>query len=211
MNILIIDRQRLFAEGLRSLLNIQEGIENVYLYHEENEERYMPSTDNIDLVICDPSFPEGLDIINKVEKKIMKPGVLVLSDISDASVVRQTLKMGVLAFISKDVSQEELMEGIAEAYAGRKFISKKLRTYFFNSLINDKEETVSEISLKEREVLMALCEGSTVREISEKMGLRIHTINYYQRSLMKKINVDRTFDLIMFAIKKGIYVYEKSF
>lgn len=211
MNILIIDGQRLFAEGLKNILTAHKWIKNVYLCCNKKEEIDASFVEPVDLVICDLNFSKGLEVINEIKKKLDKPKLLVLSGITDVRVIRQTLKMGVHGFISKNTAIEELMEGIEEVYAGRKFIGKNLRTVLINNLINEEEDLVSDISVKEKEVLVALCEGNTVKEIGLKMGLSTHTINYYQRSLMKKLQVSRTLDLIMFAIKKGIYVYEKDF
>lgn len=79
-----------------------------------------------------------------------------------------------------------------------------------NTLINGEDDTVSGINAKEKEVLIALCEGKTTKEIGIKMGISAHTINYYQRSLMKKLQVSRTLDLILYAVKTGIYVCEND-
>lgn len=211
MNILIIDEQRLFAEGLKNMLKVQQRVTNVYLCSDEQKAADIYTDDNIDLVICDITYPVGLDVISEARKKIKKSKLLVLSGTTNPGMIKQALKMGAHAFVSKNTTIDELMEGITEAFAGRKFISKNIRSVLINALINKEDDQVSSISAKEKEVLIALCEGKTIKEIGVKMRISAHTISYYQRSMMKKIQVSRTLDLILYAVKKGIYVYERDF
>lgn len=209
MNILIIDEQRLFAEGLKNMLKIQSRITNVYLYNNKHSEMDFYLYENVDLVIFDIYLPEGLSIISEIRKKIKKPMLLVLSGLTNPGVVKKAIKMGAHAFVSKNSTMEELMEGIEEISTGKIFISSGIRGVIVNTLINGEKDDVDSIKAKEKEILIALYKGNTIKEISIEMGLSTYTINYYLRNMMKKIKVSRTLDLILYALKKGIYSYDQ--
>jgi DNA-binding NarL/FixJ family response regulator len=54
-------------------------------------------------------------------------------------------------------------------------------------------------------VLKLICSGKTIKEVANEMHLSYHTVKSYHKNIMKKFKVNRTFDLIVFAMKNGFY------
>jgi DNA-binding NarL/FixJ family response regulator len=211
MNILLIDGHRLFSEGLKNVLIDLPEIDKVYITNElcYKIEPYLAS---IDLVICDMNEPRmtGFDIINTVRTGFKENiPIMVLSGHTDLHTIKQSIRLGANAFISKSTDLAELIEAIYAVRAGKRFISKSLRVNLLNSLYT--EETMGyQLSGREREVLHELCSGRTVKAIASEMGLSTHTIQYYQRNLMRKLKVSRTVDLVMYAVRNGLYTATSS-
>ena len=206
MNILLIDGHRLFSEGLRNVLINLPEIDKVYI---SNELCYKmePYLDTIDMVICDMNEPKmtGFTVIDTVRNSFKENiPILVLSGFTDLQTIKQAIRLGANGFISKSTDLSELIEAIYAIRAGKRFISKSLRVNLLNSLYT--EETMGyHLSAREQEVLQELCSGRTVKDIAIEMGLSTHTIQYYQRNLMRKLKVSRTVDLIMYAVRNGLY------
>lgn len=206
MNILLIDGYRLFSEGLRNALMHLPEIKKVYISNElcYKMEPYLAS---IDIVICDMNEPKmtGFGIIDTVRSSFKEHiPIIVLSGITDLQTIKQAIRLGANAFISKNTDLAELIEGIYAVHSGKRFISKSLRVNLLNSLYT--EETLGyHLSAREQGVLQELCSGRTVKDIAAEMGLSHHTIQYYQRNLMRKLKVSRTVDLIMYAVRNGLY------
>lgn len=207
MNILLIDGYRLFSEGLRTNLLKLPDVNTVYI---SNELCYKtePYLDIIDLVICDMNEPRmsGFRIIDTVRHHLGKRvNIIVLSGTNDLASVKQAVKNGADAFLSKNTGLDELTEAIYTVNSGNRFISRSLRESLTRML--EREETgETRLSGREQEVLQELCAGNTVKDIAAAMGLSTHTIHYYQRSLMRKFKVSRTVDIIVYAVKNGLYV-----
>lgn len=207
MNILLVDSQKLFSEGLRTILLKSEGVTSVHI---SNDHGFIDDTQalNIDMVICDMNTPKqgGFKIIDQIRNSFKKNiHIIVLSAITDIPSIRQAIRLGANGYISKDTNVDELMEGIYEVQDGRRYISRKLRTSLMNNMIME-DTIVHHLSRREKEVLSEICEGQTIKEIGFKMGLSPNTVQYYQRNLMKKVKVSRTIDLIIYAIQHGLYV-----
>ena len=65
-----------------------------------------------------------------------------------------------------------------------------------------------QISKKERQVLQLVAEGKKTKDIAQKMGVTIKTIESHRRNIMKKLNIFSIAGLTKFAIKEGIVFLE---
>lgn len=207
MNILIIDDHQLFANTLRNLLLTKQGVKEVFLCTDGNYnyESYLSKTD---LIICDLVIPDqnGLKIIEHIRKalKINTP-IIILSAISDSPTIRQSMRLQANAFVSKNVTPEELLEAIDAVLAKKQYISKNLRDGLINTMFVE-DQIIYHLSPREKEVLQEICHGSSIKEIAHKMKLSSNTVQSYHRNVMKKLKVSRIADLIVYAIKHGLYV-----
>ncbi|WP_157486823.1 response regulator transcription factor [Dyadobacter alkalitolerans] len=74
-----------------------------------------------------------------------------------------------------------------------------------NSVLDD-EQAVLHLSPRETETLQRICRGQTIKEIAFELSLSIHTVRYYYRSVMDKLKIRRTADLIVLAMQHGLYI-----
>lgn len=207
MNILLIDSQELFSEGLKKLLLQCDDVASVHIGSTSSCIDDV-ATFNIDMVICDMNTHNqgAFRIIDEIRGSFkQKIHIIILSAITDMQTVRQAIRTGANGYISKDTNMDELMQGIYEVQDGKRYISRKLRTMLMNNMIHE-DQVVHHLSRREKEVLREICTGQTIKEIGYKMGLSPNTVQYYQRNLMKKLKVSRTIDLIIYAIQHGLYV-----
>jgi DNA-binding CsgD family transcriptional regulator len=60
------------------------------------------------------------------------------------------------------------------------------------------------ITRRELEILEHIVKGLSDRQISEKIGITIHTVNAYRKSLLKKLNANNVASLVRIAILKDM-------
>lgn len=78
------------------------------------------------------------------------------------------------------------------------------RKEFFDAYINEyDEEEEALFSGRELDVLKLLSKGMSSAKISEKLFISINTVNTHRKNLMRKANVNKSIDLISFAIDNG--------
>jgi two-component system invasion response regulator UvrY len=87
---------------------------------------------------------------------------------------------------------------------GGQFISPALEKSLIKSIFTE-DQHVFHLSPREKEVLSLVCSGRTIKEMAYDMALSAHTVQTYQKKIMKKFKVNRTADLIVFAIQNGLY------
>ncbi|HWV31141.1 MAG TPA: response regulator transcription factor [Dyadobacter sp.] len=210
MNIVLVDENLLLADALQNLLKLLPDIETVEAYTDGkdflSERRDTPPDILVmDLALNGQNGLELLDVCRSTLPREMK--VIVLSAVTDAQTVKHTIRRGANSFLSKSTLFEEFKESIFQVRSGKQYIGKAIRDTLINSVFTD-EEVVMHLSPREKEVLQKVCGGHTIKEIAYELKLSAHTVQYYHRSVMDKLKVRRTTDLIVYAMQHGLYIPE---
>ncbi len=204
MNIAIIDDHKLLTDAIRFALKDYElsVFNDPVCFLDATRQGFKP-----DIIITDLLMPQmsGIDLIEAIRKDKENPArIIVLSSVNDAQTIRHCLRKGANAYVSKDASLSELPDAIREVAGGNEFISFNLQKTLIKSMLTE-DQYVYHLSPREKEVLQMICQGNTIKEIAYEMQLSAHTVQTYQKKIMKKFKVNRTADLIVFAIQNGLY------
>jgi len=169
---------------------------------EENHKAFVP-----DIIISDILMKgmSGIDLLPEVSKLFgEKCKVILLSSITDIYTIKDAFKRGASGYVSKDARTEELLEAMEKVSAGEQFINRSLKDKLFKHVLIEDEVTL-ELTPREKEVMLKICQGKTPKEISYELKLSVYTVQQYIGNVMHKFKVNRTTDLVVFAIQKGLY------
>lgn len=208
MNISIIDDHVLMAQSVKRLLQEANSDDEIRTYQDpidflDNDFK----TWEPDIVITDLLMPnmDGLEMIGKVKEILTKDTkFILLTSLHDIQTLQTALRRGVSAYLTKDASEEEVLEAVEAAKEGKRYMNKSIQDKLLSHMFLNDEEVVYHISPQEKEVLKRICDGSTPKEIAYNMQLSINTIQSYIKNLLRKFKVNRTADLIVFATKNGL-------
>ncbi|GGH34320.1 LuxR C-terminal-related transcriptional regulator [Dyadobacter endophyticus] len=208
MNIVLVDEQLLLADALQSLLRMLPEVQAVETYIDGKHFLSERSTTPPDILVMDLALNglnglELLDVCRSTLPREMK--VIVLSTVTDVQTIKHTVRRGANGFLSKSTPFEEFKESIFQVALGKQYISRGIRDSLINSVFTE-EEVVMHLSPREKEVLQKVCGGHTIKEIAYELKLSAHTVQYYHRSVMDKLKVRRTTDLIVYAMQHGLYI-----
>lgn len=164
-----------------------------------------------DIILTDLSMPglSGIELIEayvQYKKKYALPDlkIIVLSSVGDPQTIRTIMRGGAQGYLSKEAGIEELATAIQKVKEGNNYIEQDLRSRMIDNMIAEDEINLV-LSPREKELLAQICRGLTISEAADMLGLSVNTAKSYQKNIMRKFNVNRTADLILFAIKKGLY------
>ena len=209
MNIVLVEELVLLAGALQNWLRQIPGIDDVATYTDgkdflKDDSRNSPDVLIIDWMINSMTGMELLDLARATLPKETK--IIVLSTVTDVQTIKHAIRRGANGFLSKtSTSLEEFKESIEQVNAGKQYIGKGIRDTLINSVFTD-EQVVLHLSPREKEVLQKVCSGRTIKEIAYDLKLSAHTVQYYHRSVMEKLKVKRTTDLIVYAMQHGLYI-----
>ena len=61
-----------------------------------------------------------------------------------------------------------------------------------------------EFSEREREIILACRDGLLCKEIADRLGITVNTVNYHKKNIFSKLGINNTMEMVQYALKKGI-------
>lgn len=168
-----------------------------------------------DLVLMDIDMPRmnGLTAADTLRKENPKIKVLVLSMHSDTDNVLRILQSGARGFVLKQAPTDDLIRAIESVTSGETFFSPDVARVAINQFVRGGSEgsQTTQVSNREREVLIAIAEGLSNKEIACRLGVGVRTIETHRERIMRKLNIHSVAGLTKFAISKGLVPLQKDF
>ena len=204
----IADDQRLFANGLARIISLQTDMEVIGEAHTGEEAITLCLKEEPDIVLMDLSMPGmgGVSATRKILSLLPRTRVLILTVHTDDVHVFQGIKAGAQGYILKDCTPEELARAIHTVHAGETIMSqdiaKKMLTTFES--IRSNTEITPGLTERELEVIKALAQGKSNKEIARALDISEKTVRNHTSNIYNKLHIfDRT-QAVIYAIRQGI-------
>jgi DNA-binding NarL/FixJ family response regulator len=169
-------------------------------------DRYIPL--NPDIILMDISMPvmDGIDASRRALEINPDLKIITLSMYGDQEYYTRMLEIGVKGFVLKDSDIQEVKAAITSVAEGGNYFSQQLLR---GLILERKEIETSELSdeqLSEREleVLIEICQGLSNNEIAEKLFISKRTVEKHRANVLFKTNCKNTASLVVYAIRNHI-------
>ena len=210
IKIAIVDDHEMFRDGLKLVISQIDQFE--VLFDAANGTDFLDKLkkETPDVVLMDINMP-GLNGIETTDKAIkMHPDIkiIALSMHDKEGYYMQMIKAGVKGYILKKSGKYELENAINEVFKGGNYFSPEIMRKFSFQLLQPEQNTYNQLTKREKEVLLKVCEGHTSAQISEELFISPKTVEVHRTNIFNKINVKNTAELIVWAIKNGIYIID---
>lgn len=213
--VIIIDENRLFAEGVKYILMENNKVTDVHLL--SIQEATFQVIQNLEpkFVLIDDSI--SINFI-KLIKNIEDLKIIMLTTEPKYDYVQTLLNLGVHGYLLKDISINTLYECIDVVEKGESYIHYKLSNMLLNTYPtkrNSHNETLSEsltdanfsahhfLTKRECEVLQLLSEGLSNRLIGQELSISEATVKQHISRMFNKLEVNDRLSLVLKAIKHG--------
>lgn len=167
-----------------------------------------------DVVLMDIDMPllNGLTAADILRKENPAVKVLILSMHNDSEYVMRILQSGARGYVLKQAPTEELFKAIETIYSGETYFSHDVARLALNQFVRGPGEGphTGQISAREREVLIAIAEGLSNKEIACRLGVGVRTVETHRERIMRKLNIHSIAGLTKFAIAKGLVPLQRD-
>lgn len=165
------------------------------------------------LLICDLSLPtmHGFDVIKTLREKQPAIRILVLTSRSDATLPAQIAALGVQGYVDKTKPLPTLLEAIKEVAGGGIYFAAKGAA---PEPLQQPEHGptphlpvvpgADPLSPREIEVAKMVAEGNASKEIADKLGLSVRTVEKHRANIMDKSGVRDVASLTRYCIHYGL-------
>ena len=203
-NLLIVDDHRIIAEGISKILEAEKTINEIHTANDGSEAVDKVIKNDIDCVIMDINMPvlNGLEATKLIKQQKPSVKIIVVSMLSDVSIVNKMMKAGADAFINKDTGKTELLKAISKVMQGEKYISPQISNNLFTHLTNrnvNKENTEKHLTPRELEIIRYIADGLTNHEIAAKLFLSSVTVDTHRKNMLAKLQLKNTASLVKYA------------
>ncbi len=209
ITVLICDDHALFREGVKTVLSAQPDIEVVGEASDGKEAVERAIRLGPDVVLMDISMPmlKGFEAVRRIRKGCPDVKVLILTVYDDEDMVARCLDAGAAGYVLKDSPPLQLVYAIQTVYRGEQFLSPKVLTGVVRQYISqpaDFKGGYELLSDREREILVLLAEGQSLKDIATQLNLSVKTVDAHKVNLMRKLDLHDRSELIRYAIRKRL-------
>lgn len=204
--IIIVDDHQLILDGLLSMLNSIPDIEVVGTGHNGIDAIRLVETLKVDVVLMDIDMPEmdGIEAAKMLISSYTDLKVIMLTMHDEKAIIRKLMELGVHGYLLKNSGQNEITLAIEKVKSGDKYFSQDVTLSLASPDIQKDESNLSELSSREREILILIAEGNSNKLIGEKLFISPRTVEKHRSHIMDKLNADKVTDLVRIAMRAGL-------
>ncbi len=204
IRVALVDDHHLIREGLRMVLQGEQGFEIVGEAADHASAVDLVVTHRPDVLVLDLTFPEGdaMPLLRTLRARQPDLRVVVLTMHSDPETVRQALAAGAAGYMIKGAPSRELVEAIRAVARGDRYLHSSVT----NAVVEDSIRWLEAgtMSAREREVLSLLASGQSAAQIAKSLDISVHTVRRHLANVSAKLGIRGMNALTRYAIRNGL-------
>ncbi len=214
--VLIVDDHALVRNGLAALLKKHHSDWIVLEASNGVDAILKADRENPDIVIMDHFMPRlnGSQAAAVISKKHPKTKILMISMDESAEFILSAIQAGVMGFLPKTSSEQEVMDAIREVGQGRHYIHEAVSESVsdcvdccLNRSKRKKHQVSDLITDREQEIIEMLVKGLPTGEILSRTAISKRTLDTHKKNIFRKLQVHSTAELIRFAVRNRMVPY----
>jgi DNA-binding NarL/FixJ family response regulator len=197
ISVLIVDDHPVVRQGLRALLDVQDDIVVAGEAGDGPAALSLATSLRPDIVLLDLKMPgmDGFALLEPLRAAGLR--VLVLTSATEPSAAAQAIRAGAAGVLYKDIDPDALVRAIRSVRDGNVLLAPEA----LGSLVRGSR--VDTLTPREREVLAAIAEGRSNREIARSLRVSEKTVKAHVSSVLAKLGVQDRTQAAVYAVRNG--------
>jgi two-component system, NarL family, response regulator LiaR len=207
IRVLIADDHAVVRQGLRTFLELQDGIEVVAEAADGEEALAAADETAPDVALVDLVMPrlDGIETIRQLHGRSPATRVIVLTSFLDDERIFPAVRAGAVGYLLKDVQPQELVTAIRTVHEGQALLHPAVAARVLDELAGDGRDRPPDLlTAREREVLALIAHGLANKAIARDLGVSEKTVKTHVTSILRKLGLaDRT-QAALYAVREGM-------
>jgi DNA-binding NarL/FixJ family response regulator len=208
IRVLIADDHGVLRAGLRALLSTEPDLDVVGEASGGYQALVLAARLQPDVVLMDISMPDmdGLEVTRQLAQQQPQVRVLLLTIHEDEAILREAMGAGAAGYIVKRAVESELINAIRSTAAGGMYVHPTLARVLLEDIARPPmtARATADLTARETEVLQAIAEGYTNRQIAERLHLSVRTVETHRANLRAKLDIRSRAGLVRYAAENGL-------
>ena len=206
--ILIVDDQRLFADGLKVVIESREPHFRVVDIAENGVQAVRMARQHLpDIILMDIRMPEmdGVEATRLIHEKHPEIKILMLTTFSDEEYVSKSLEQGAIGYLLKSRPAEELINSIRALVSGIIQIDPAVSERLFHGRIKrDRDDEgfrfrLATLSPRERQILRLMMDARRIVSIASELAIAEQTVRNHVSNIYFKLNIHDRLEIVNFV------------
>lgn len=156
----------------------------------------------LDYTLFDLVSADELIILQERFKQVS--WLLFSDELSEDFIRRVLFSSEAFSCIMKDAPQEEIVAALEAISSSERFISSRIRNMLMNRKPVREPLEHPVLTTTEREILKAIAQGKTTREIAAERFSSIHTVTTHRKNIFRKLEINNVHEATKYALRAGI-------
>ena len=208
IGVAIIEDQLETREGLSFLIGSTNGFEcrHVYASMEAALDGLADDPPRVSLVDIGLPGMSGIEGVQILRERYPSMAPIMLSVYNDDDRIFRAICAGACGYLLKNTAPARLVQALREVADGGAAMSPQVAmrvTELFRKT-QPKEPLSAGLSTQELRLLKLLTQGHQNKTAAAEMGLSVHTVSYYLRSIYEKLHVHSRSEAVARALRDGL-------
>lgn len=203
IRLLLADDHPLIREGFKSLLSKNERFDIVGIAENGKQLIELAGTLLPDVILADINMPvvNGLEALDRISKLYPDIKLVILTMHEEREYIVHALRIGVHGYLLKSIERFDLEKAIISIVEGGKYFSPIVTNILAEVVARPVQTALAEITPREKEVLELVAQGQSTKQVADKLGIGIRTVESHRMNMLKKFKASNTADLVRKAIE----------
>jgi two-component system, NarL family, response regulator LiaR len=217
IRVLIADDHKVVRQGLRFLLESEQGIEVAGEAADGVAALEAVRALRPDVVLLDLLMPvlDGLGVLAALNEDGAlsgdgAPSVIVLTSSAEDQHLVQAIRAGALSYLPKTAGVDQVIDAVRAAARGESVLQPAAMARLLRELRHGGKDPLARLTPRETDVLKAIAQGRTNREIARALALSEETVKTHVSAILAKLGVaDRT-QAAIFALQRHLVPLDQA-
>jgi DNA-binding NarL/FixJ family response regulator len=205
IRVLLADDHGVIRDGLGRLIEALPDVELAGVAADGEQAVDRARALRPDVVLMDLEMPrlDGIQATRRILEERPETAVLVLTSFSDRPRIMGALEAGACGYLLKDVSSDEVAEGIRAAARGESPLDPRAARTVLAA--RREPDPLEGLSAREREVLALLVEGMANKLIARRLGISEKTVKAHLTRIFRVLDVTDRTQAALWAERRGLF------
>lgn len=214
ISVLIVDDHEVVRQGLRFVLEQEDGIEVVGECADGARAIVAIRALRPDVVLLDMVMPvvDGMGVLEAIRDDAPSPAVIVLTSFQEDDRVVEAVRCGALSYLPKTTAVDRVVEAVHAAATGGSLLEPGVAALLVRQVRDGdtKPRPLDVLSPRELDVLAGLARGRSNREIARSLHVGEETVKSHVSKVLAKLGLaDRT-QAAIFGLQQGLVPLDQA-
>jgi len=213
LRIMLVDDHEVVRLGLKALIERHQGFEVVAEASAAHEAIQKAIAQEPDIVLMDIRLVggSGIEACQEINDQLPDTKVIMLTSYAEDEMLFSAIRAGAVGYVLKQISSEALINTIEAAARGEAMLDPSLTQRIFTevrrAIQQEEVAAFTDLTPQEMQVLAAIVEGKTNREIANALFLSEGTVRNYVSSILSKLGVANRAEAAAYAVQHHLKDY----